>query len=61
MDRLIEEPIEITLHADNINKEESKAWNPRTILLRHSKSQRLGGNSKKSNTGKSVLQTRKNN
>jgi hypothetical protein len=46
MDRLVEEPIEITLHADNINRQEgfklSKAWNRRTILQRHSKSQRLG-------------------
>jgi hypothetical protein len=46
MERLVEEPVVITLHPENINREEgfklSKAWNPRTRSLRHSKSQRLG-------------------
>jgi hypothetical protein len=40
MGGLVKEATEIKLHPDNINREEgfkvSKAWNPRTRLLRHS-------------------------
>jgi hypothetical protein len=40
MKSLVEEPIKIKLHLDNINRGEwfelSKAWNPSTKLLRHS-------------------------
>jgi hypothetical protein len=40
MERLVKEAIEINLNPENINREErfklSKAWNPRTSLLRHS-------------------------
>jgi hypothetical protein len=41
MDRLVKEATEIKLHPDNINREEgfklSKAWNPSSSILRHSK------------------------